>query len=137
MQHDHDIYHRTTDVSFGGIPTAQYRCDFWLWEYVLNDNPQIKAIFELGTWFGGMGWWLWAQCQVRDMHFETYDMVRSEHKKPPMYMKLDVFADRDDIGQAIRSYEPCVVFCDNGNKPREMAEYSHEIRSPRVVAGGA
>ena len=67
------------------------------------------------------------------MHFETYDMVRSEHRKPPMYMKLDVFADRDDIGQAIRDYEPCVVFCDNGNKPREMQEYSREIRSPESL----
>lgn len=133
LQADYDIYHRVGDVSFGGIEVAQWRCDFWMWEYVLNDNSQLKAIFELGTWLGGFSWWLAGQCRARDMHFETYDMTRPQFRPPPMFIRLDVFADREFIGETIRGYEPCVVFCDNGNKPREMAEYSQEIRSPESL----
>ena len=127
LEHQYDIYHRTSDVSFGGIQAAQYRADFWLWEYLLNDNPHLQAVFELGTWEGGFSWWLWAQCQVRELHFETYDMTVTESRKPPGFRKIDVFADRDHIGDIMREWEPCVVFCDNGNKPRELREYSLEI----------
>ena len=130
LERDYQSNHSFQHVSFGGIPMAQHRCDLVLWEELLNANPRLKAIFELGTWFGGMAWWLWAQCQARDMHFETYDMTRSEHPKPPMFVRLDVFLDREQIGEVIRDWEPCVVFCDNGNKPRELREYSQELRSP-------
>src|SRR5207342_3592824 len=75
LESQYDIYHRTNDVSFGGIPVAQYRCDFWLWEWLLNENPQVRAVFELGTWHGGFAWWLWAQTQARGIAFETFDSV--------------------------------------------------------------
>lgn len=133
LQQDNSLYHTWQGVSFGGIPMAQMRCDLMLWETVLNDNPQLQAIFELGTWFGGFGWWLWAQSQARDLHFETYDMTVSEHKKPPGFRRIDVFAERQHLGEVFREWEPCLVFCDNGNKPREMAEYSLEIRHPESL----
>jgi len=130
LETDWERYHSMRETSFGGIPMAQIYADLLLWEAILNHNAQLKAVYELGTWEGGFASWLWAQCQARDLHFATYDMVPSEHKKPPMYQKLDVFADRGPIGEIIRDWEPCIVFCDNGNKPREMAEYSLEIRDP-------
>lgn len=131
LEAQYDIYHRTSDVSFGGIPVAQYRCDFWLWEWLLNENPQIRAIFELGTWKGGFAWWLNAQAQARELAFSTFDSLIPERTMPAdAFNKMDVFASSETLGALFRGWEPCVVFCDNGNKPRELHTYSKELRHP-------
>ena len=130
LEAQYDIYHRTNDVSFGNIPAAQYRCDFWLWEWLLNENPQINCVYELGTWHGGFSWWLWAQAKARKIGFQTFDsVIQREHLPPYSFHKVDVFASAEALGGAMREDEPCVVFCDNGNKPRELHTYSKELRS--------
>ncbi len=129
LELEYDRYHRMSDTSFGGIPMAQIRADLVLWEAVLNSNTQLRAIFEIGTWQGGFSWWLWAQTQARHMYFRTYDSIAPD-RKIPNFMRDDVFADVTYLGQKFRSYEPCVVFCDGGNKPRELATYAAELRDP-------
>lgn len=122
-------FYRMAGTSFGGVTMAQQWADLWLWEAVLNGNQQLRAIFEIGTWQGGLSWWLWAQTQVRRMHFRTYDAIKPE-KHPPNFMRGDVFANVTDLGQKFRTHEPCVVFCDGGNKPRELKTFASELRDP-------
>ena len=122
-------YEEFGGVSFGGIQIAQIWADFFLWEGVLNDNPQLRGIIELGTWNGGFSWWLWGQTEVRNMSFYTFDAVVPEHRLPPfVFEKRDIFADADKTADLIRLYEPCVVFCDNGNKPRELQTFAPALR---------
>lgn len=115
-------------VSFGGVAMAQIWADMVVWELLLNVR-KFRAIIELGTYQGGFSWWLWAQTQVRrGMNFYTYDSVVPEYL-PPCFEKKDVFAESEEIGKLMRLNEPCVVFCDNGNKPRELLTFSQHLRS--------
>ena len=120
-------------VSFGGIPLAQIRADFVLWEALLNSN-KFLAIFELGTWNGGFSWWLWAQAQARGLEFHTYDAINPEYHTPPFaFTRVDVFAEAKNLAHTFRAYEPCILFCDNGNKPRELQTFAPELRHPESL----
>lgn len=115
-------------VSFGGVAMAQIWADMVLWELLLNVR-KFRAIIELGTFQGGFSWWLWAQTQVRKgMNFYTYDSVVPENP-PPCFEKKDIFAEAGELGKLMRLNEPCVVFCDNGNKPRELQTFAEELKS--------
>jgi hypothetical protein len=131
-----DFLHTIGNSSFGGTLLSQYRIDLDLWETVLNAHPETAAICELGTWKGGFSWWLWAQTQARGMRFATFDMVDYECKVPG-YQRLDVFLDKDRVldwiwdGVTDRENDPgaksVVLFCDSGNKPRELREYTPHL----------
>jgi hypothetical protein len=129
MLDDYDRYHRMTDVYFAGVQVSQHRCEFVLWETILNDNPDLRAVFELGTWHGGFSGWLWAQCELREMHFRTFD-----RDEPPGrvrgFTKLNVFSDPDAMQALVAQWEPLLVFCDNGNKPRELKLFSRFVSHP-------
>lgn len=133
-----DVFTKLGAVSFGGIRAAQTWTDTLLWEAVLNDNPQLKAIFEIGTWKGGFSWWLWAQCEARrkankmPMHFETYDAVKP-HVYVPGFRRADVFAEYATLGITFRAWEPCLVFCDGGNKPRELKIFAEQLEHPESL----
>lgn len=106
--------------SFGGIPMAQYHVDLLLWERVLNDNPHVEAIVELGTWQGGFSWFLWAQAQARDLRFSTYDVVEPETLLPKFtFTKLDIYRYPEEVDLS----GPLVLLCDGGNKPRELQTF--------------
>ena len=105
--------------SFGGHPLAQYLCDFMVWELVLNNNPQVKGIVELGTYQGGFSWFLDAQARARGISFDTYDIILPD-VEPPGFTQLDFyrFPDRVELGDA-----PVALLCDGGNKPRELRTF--------------
>lgn len=132
-------YTKLSGTSFGGIAMAQQWADLVMWEGILNENPQLRAIFEIGSWKGGFSWWLYGQAQARKMMFRTYDVVVPDGAMEAavagsdrwrFFVKSDVFADYRNLGKGFREYEPCVVFCDGGNKPRELATFSQELRHP-------
>jgi cephalosporin hydroxylase len=110
------------DMSFGGHPMFQYWVDLLLWEALLNQYPQVTSICELGTAEGGFSWFLFAQAKARNLRFRTYDMVQPEHE-PPSFQRMDVFLDKDKVLEWIGS-EPTILLCDNGNKPRELRDYT-------------
>jgi hypothetical protein len=89
-------------------------------------------VFELGTWEGGFAWWLWAQCQVRGIEFGTFDAIQPNQVLPAdgSFTRLDIFAESKSLGARFRLLEPCLVFCDNGNKPRELRTFAAELRHP-------
>lgn len=102
---------------------AQYLCDLYLWEAVLNEHPEMGAIIEIGTWTGGMSLWLHAQAEAREMLFRTYDVIKPE-RRIPNFVQIDVFAAAEDIGRHIEKHtKPLILFCDGGNKPREVKTF--------------
>lgn len=123
-------------TSFSGVACAQIWADFVLWESVLNENPDVRGIVEIGTWKGGFSLWLHAQAEARDIFFRTFDAVAPE-RSIPHFVRCDVFADPDTVGLTIQQCEPVILLCDGGNKPRELrtfpATYFRDPRSLVVV----
>lgn len=120
--------------SFGGVPAAQYWCELYLYEAILNSNPQLKRIIELGTWMGGLSLFLYMQAKVRNMWFITYD---AQDYNTPAYsiipfVKKDIFASEEELGQTISSV-PTLLICDNGNKPREIKTFAPYVTSDSII----
>lgn len=110
-------------MSFAGIPAAQVVQDYYLWEWLLNDNPQLRGIVELGTWEGGFSGYLAAQARLRGLSFRTYDIVAPQ-REIPGFVQLDIFREAEQIGSYLRTQEPVVLLCDGGNKAREMKTFA-------------
>lgn len=115
-------------MSFGGIPAAQVVQDYYLWEYLLNDTPACRGIVELGTWEGGFSWYLAAQARCRGLAFRTYD-IRPPEREVPGFVQLDIFREAEKIGLYLREHAPVVLFCDGGNKARELKTFSQYLDS--------
>ena len=124
-------FHSFSGTSFGGVPMAQQWVDLIVWEGLLNDNPEIGGIVEIGTFKGGFSLYLAAQAEARDIFFRTYDVLPPEVRVPG-FVQLDVFAHADAVGAHLSRHEPLVLFCDGGNKARELRTFS-EFLSPESL----
>jgi hypothetical protein len=125
---------RRLGTSFGGVPASQVWADYFLWELVLNEYPELTTIVEIGTWQGGFSRYLWAQAQLRGLYFRTVDAVIPDD--PPLgFERLDVFAEPDRLFPyyGVESYEPLILLCDGGNKPRELRTFAPMLSSSSLV----
>ena len=129
-------------ASFGGAPFQQTWYDLPLWEHFLNEYP-CRSIVELGTGQGGMAVFFAMQALARGMKFRTFD------REPLTAMStrevlatlgadwhlIDIF-DRPEIVRAVlREFpHPIVLFCDDGNKPREFQTFAPSLVSGDLVA---
>lgn len=118
-------------LSFGGIAAAQVPQDYILWEVLLNENPHLEGIVELGTWNGGFAHFLNAQAAARGMHFRTFDVIAPE-REIPCFEQLDIFRYAERVGELLQEWDPVVVLCDGGNKPRELKTFSRFL-SPQSI----
>ncbi len=118
--------------SYHGVPTGQWWSDFYLWELVLNDQPELEAIFEIGTWQGGFSRYLAGQARAREMTFRTYD-VAAPFAPPPHFIRMDVFAEAEALGKVLGENEPLILLCDGGNKPRELRTFTPYLHEGSVV----
>ena len=120
-----DRWHRYGGVSFCGIPVAQFWAEFCLWESLINERS-YRGIVELGTLDGGFSLYLATQAAHRGMFFRTYD-VRKPAWDVPGFVQIDIYASADEIGKHLRRHDPVIVFCDGGNKPRELKTFSRYV----------
>jgi hypothetical protein len=92
-----------------------------VWELVLNNNPQVSGIVELGTYAGGFSWFLDAQARARGISFRTYDIIEPD-VEPPGFERLDFYRYPEKVwlGQPHVPRDPVALLCDGGNKPREL-----------------
>ena len=118
-----DFFHSFTATSIGGIACAQYWVDLATWEGVLNANPQVNGIVELGTFKGGFSYYLEMQSRARGYRwFITYD-VNVPEREIPGFSKMDIYREADTIGNYLGACGPIALFCDGGNKPRELRTF--------------
>ena len=115
------------------MPTAQYWCDFILWEAILNENPETKGIVELGTWEGGFSLYLAAQADARGIRFWTFDSVAYADRHIPGFRRMDIWREADEIHRLLAVHEPVILLCDNGNKPRELRTFGAALQDPRSL----
>lgn len=129
-----DRLHTFWDVTFCGYGTAQYWADFYLWEKLLNAHPEMKAVLELGVDRGGFSLYLGFQCNVRGIEYRGFDVFEPQ---APIegFQKLDIFLNKQTIIETMNSFDgPIFLFCDNGNKPRELKVFSGEMPEGSLVA---
>lgn len=131
LERSDERWHSMRDTSFGGVPMAQVWADLVLWEALLNENPDLHLIVEIGTWQGGFSLWLNAQARARGMDFITYDAIRPERTIPGFH-RVDVFANEEHIADEAFD-EPLILFCDGGNKPRELRTFPPYLQDPRSI----
>jgi cephalosporin hydroxylase len=108
--------------TFLGRNCSQSWADFQLWERLFNGHPELKSVVELGTGEGGFSHYLNLQCVRRGLAFATFDHVQMDGQDVPGFGCLDVFADPQSVASAF--VPPTVLFCDDGDKPREVALFA-------------
>lgn len=126
-----DSFHDFNTASFGGVTCAQYWVDFMVWEAVLNTNPELKSIIEIGTWQGGFSRYLWAQAELRGMFFATYDSIQPD-VEPPCFQRLDVYRFPELVAAGAPD-GPLALFCDGGNKPRELKTFPQLMPEGSII----
>lgn len=124
------MLNNTKAFSFLGITSQQQFADLISWELFFQRCGKIASLTELGTGRGGMSLYFMLMALQKGFQFFTYDI------EPPFAMgsriarmldlkanftKLDVFAN---IPIVIRRFShPLVLFCDDGDKDKEVFEY--------------
>jgi len=123
-----DLLYNSRTSSFLGCSMQQMWADLAVWERFLNKR-HIRSLIELGTGHCGMAVFLSLQCLNRGMNFLTCDIYRNSRLDdfvPELiglgdhFMQADVFASPHLVSKLQRAERPLVLFCDNGDKPREV-----------------
>jgi hypothetical protein len=118
-----DPFHDFATCSFGGVTCAQQWCDFYLWEVILNTHQHLRGIVELGSWEGGMSRYLFSQAKTREMDFVTFDSIQPA-EAPRNFIRLDIYRFPEKVShEANHMGGPVALFCDGGNKPRELRTF--------------
>ena len=131
---------------FGAVMGQTFPALF-IFEWILNFYP-IKYIVEIGTGSGGLSAYLQLQANIRNLGFVTYDALNRFQDKgnkmvanPPVnlakyvnHRQLNVFEQPtiDEIS-AILKKNVSLVYCDNGNKPKEMKTFAPFILPGSII----
>ncbi len=104
-----------------GLPMSQTFADVLLWERLLNAHPDMQIV-ELGTGEGGFSRYLATQAAFRGIDFVTFDLVQPAAEVPGFNL-YDVF-ERPEAVQFFLELGSAILFCDGGDKAREMATFA-------------
>ncbi len=126
--------------SFCGTHAAQTWNDLALWEEFFNRYP-LASLIELGTWKGGMAAFLALQCKARGIAFTTIDSNGAWQENRELVESLggqclvmDVF-DANTMTKLMEEQpRPCLLFCDNGDKRRELREIASQLEADQYIA---
>ncbi len=134
--------HFAWPTTFGGYVSFQAPQDYFLWEHLLNDTAELKAILEFGTAYGGFALYLKIQSDLRGIEFHTFD--HQDCDLVPFEEMWDHPVKRMGVAPQIRPHMKIIdlldhpqlevlelivdrriaLFCDNGNKIREVELYA-------------
>lgn len=108
--------------------------DLAVWEEVLNENPSVSGIFELGTYHGSMSLFLNTQADSRRIRFATFDNTEYVDWLPCNFEKIDVLEFWEFVCRRWGAEETVIVFCDGGNKKEEAKLYSQVVSDDSIIA---
>lgn len=111
---------------------------------VLEANPKVKSIIELGTGHGALTLYLklWAARLGVEIHtFDVHNWIKQEGVDK-MFERLGIHVHiesvfNEQVIQKIKDIingEPTYIVCDNGNKPKEFALYAPLLPSGSVIS---
>ena len=125
-----------TKQTFCGVVMQQSWTDLWLWEQLLNANPRIQSIFEIGTKHGGLSLYLRAQVTLREMFFWTCDIQPCPQKVLESYfLEGNVLRNNgEDFREVLAGApRPLILFCDGGDKRMEVRMFVLFLHSGDIV----
>ena len=128
----HDIFNTT----FFGVRAIQHWSDVVLWELFFNEHPDIKAVLELGSGGHGLSIIFALHSVTRDFKLFTFDRKRYKSLDWPLPKLLNL----EETFQCVNLFgaggkeavlalvarpesHPLLLFCDNGDKPKEFAQF--------------
>jgi hypothetical protein len=117
--------------TFLGRNCSQSWPDFLLWERLFAAHPELRSVVELGTGEGGFSHYLYLQCERRRIEFSTFDHVHMDGQDVPGFRCLDIFAQPDVVAGCFAP--PTLLFCDDGDKPREVAVFAPLLEPGDIV----
>lgn len=123
-----------------GMPSNYYT--FHLISRIITENPQIRLIMELGTYWGSMAVYLGLLGIRREIPVVTFDLVdlRRDRTKKLFdklgihFHRMDIFEERDFVKAGLREHGPTYLICDNGNKSDEFYEFGRELTPGSVIS---
>jgi cephalosporin hydroxylase len=130
--------HHTSPTTYLGIRTWQEWQDLGIWEMFFDQNP-VKTFIELGTGPGGSSLYFALQCYRLGIPFHTFDNqvyfdFDEEDKLPKVvdlmgsFQKICLWKEKGVVDNIIKKAEhPIVMFFDNGDKPKEWAEFAPKL----------
>lgn len=115
-----------------GRPIGQNWDDLKLWEKLLNKFDHFKWILEFGSWEGSMSIFLFVQAWARDLQFATIDK-KNPIEKTPCFINADIFKETFPLLSKMKT-DPGILFCDDGDKPKEVKKYHSLIHPNSFIA---
>ena len=137
----HDVFH----TSLFGVQILQQWADLAALGLFLN-RCHLRGIAEIGTYKGGLSLYLLAQAMSDGARFITFDIVRhpeldgEPHKSFGLdahLVEADIFGRGRDVLLDFLSVEdnhPLLLYCDGGNKPREVQMFTEFLSSNDYIA---
>ena len=117
-----------------GIPVThtwrELGCLLWVMQ-----RWKVKAVVEVGVDQGGLAAVLLAHRDMRNYLGVENDMRKVHGSVSPHVIDADAMAPDtvERIGAWIKPYSPALIYCDDGNKPREVALYGTIVRSGDII----
>jgi cephalosporin hydroxylase len=143
-QHDLKDYHYDPNiVTYMGVYMGQQWSDLELWERFFNLYP-VRCAVELGTSNGGFTLFMANQALRLGIPFHTFDNqafikldVPLARTLPIQFHHVDLFGDGADVLAGILAdpdNHPLVLFCDDGDKPREWRTFGPLLGAGDYIA---
>ena len=60
-------------------------------------------------------------------------MTFTSRLQHPRLLRIDIFAQAEEIGEDMRRSDPVIVLCDGGNKPRELKTFSRYVTAASTL----
>jgi predicted O-methyltransferase YrrM len=130
-------------TEFVGVPMS---CNYYLFHLMsraLREQPQVRGIMEFGTYTGSMAVYLGLEAAQRGIPCSTFEIQPVLAPSTERLLRVlgvqihvgDIFdpAHKAQIRTMLSRF-PVYLLVDNGDKPREFAEFVPMLQSGSVVA---
>jgi hypothetical protein len=133
------------DATLFGLPTLQSWDDLTGWEAWFGKHD-VRTIVELGTYHGGLSCFFLLMARQMNIPFWTFDAIAYEGLNSPAvrslglaehFIQADIFGDgKEQVLDILRcdDLHPLLLYCDDGNKPREFQTFVPHLRPGDFVA---
>ncbi len=139
-----NLHGSDTRTVFGAWNTGLGRGDFLYLDYVLHEFEDVKNIVELGSMHGLTTIYLGVVAALRTGMVLSYDIqdlipfhIRNASDRLPVYFKRgDVLSGgttKNEIILELSGLPNLMLFCDNGNKEKEIALYAPYLKQGDVL----
>lgn len=131
----------TIPTTFCGIRVAHPWSALFMLSRILNDNPDIVRIVELGTGAGGLTLFWGIHMLTRGGKVLTFDIGRPAEEFLDCYNRVNIqFEPRNvfnpeslELARHFISDGRALVYCDNGLKKKEFPMYATILKSNDLI----